>query len=72
MASFLPITLAEDDPDFGVAGSEVRIFMEFIIGIGEDASGNTIFYLNRPGAMAITTVKATQPIDTWNTVTLNP
>lgn len=72
MAAFLPITLAEDDPDFGTAGSEVRIFIEYVVGIGEDASGNTIFYMNKPGAMAITTVKATQPIDTWDAVTLNP
>lgn len=72
MAVFLPITLAEDDPDFGTAGSQVRIFMEYIVGIGEDASGNTIFYMNKPGAMAITSVKATQPIETWNAVTLNP
>jgi len=72
MAVFLPITLAEDDPDFGVAGTEVRIFMESIVGIGEDASGNTIFYMNKPGAVGISEVKATQPIETWNAVTLNP
>jgi hypothetical protein len=72
MALFLPITLAEDDTDFGPAGTQVRIFMEFVIAIGEDSSGNTVFYLNRPGAAGITTVKATQPIDHWKSVTFNP
>lgn len=72
MAVYLPITLAEDDPDFGTAGTEVRIFMEYVVGIGEDSSGNTIFYMNKPGAAGITQVKATQPIDYWNAVTLNP
>lgn len=72
MALFLPITLAEDDSDFGVAGTQVRIFMEFVIGLAEDSSGNTILYLNRPGAMGVTSVKATEPIETFSKVTLNP
>lgn len=71
MALFLNVTLAKTDPDFGAAGSQVRIFLEHIVAIKEDlSSGHSILFVNKSGSMV--PVEVTQSIDTWKSITLNP
>jgi len=67
---YLNVTLSETHITLGSAGTQVRIFMENVFAIEELGTGSKM-WLSEPG-VGITTIKVTQPIDTWNGLTFNP